>query len=193
MEIAGRDSVPPITLRPLVYEWSQIAAVEMSYQPCRTTPENYSLLEKLVPEPLTTRWVVTAFNFIVPMGAVIDKLWARHLAWAAPLGSIGGPVWDMTQGRMAVVLAVIWTTGALAVVLRLISRLRRERREAQVPACLGDHEVKSGLVADGVPVSFNNRHRAPAVGGVLYPRILLPIGIDRLLNRQELNAVLLLK
>jgi hypothetical protein len=27
----------------------------MSYQPRRTTPENYSLLEKLVPEPLTTR------------------------------------------------------------------------------------------------------------------------------------------
>jgi bla regulator protein BlaR1 len=32
---------------------------------------------------------------------------------------------------------------------------------------------------------------APAVGGVLYPRILLPVGIDRLLNRQELDAVLL--
>lgn len=136
-------------------------------------------------------WVVTAFNFVVPMGAVIDKLWAPHLAWAAPLGSIGGPVWGMTQGRTAVVLAVIWTAGALTVVLRLISRLRRERREARVPACLSDYEVKSGFVADGIPVSFNNRHRAPAVGGVLYPRILLPIGIDLLLNRQELNAVLL--
>jgi beta-lactamase regulating signal transducer with metallopeptidase domain len=40
-------------------------------------------------------------------------------------------------------------------------------------------------------VSFDNRHPAPAVGGVLYPHILLPIGIDRLLDRQELNAVLL--
>ena len=57
-------------------------------------------------------WVVTAFNFVVPVGAVIDKLWAPHLTWAAPLGAIGGPVWDMTQGRTAVVLAVIWITGA---------------------------------------------------------------------------------
>jgi bla regulator protein BlaR1 len=40
-------------------------------------------------------------------------------------------------------------------------------------------------------VTFDSRHPAPAVGGVLYPRILLPTGIDRVLNRQELNAVLL--
>jgi bla regulator protein BlaR1 len=73
--------------------------------------------------------------------------------------------------------------------VRLISRVRRERREVQVPA--DRHDVTSSFVADGIPVSFDSRHPVPAVGGVLYPRILLPIGIDRLLNRQELNAVLL--
>ncbi len=134
-------------------------------------------------------WVVTVFNFVVPAGAVIDKLWAPHLAWATPLGAIGGPVWDMTQGRTAVVLAVIWITGALTMLVRLMSRLRRERREVQVPA--DRHDVTSSFVADGIPVSFDSRHPVPAVGGVLYPRILLPTGIDRLLNRQELNAVLL--
>ena len=134
-------------------------------------------------------WVVTVFNFVVPAGAVIDKLWAPHLAWAAPLGAIGGPVWDMTQGRTALVLAVIWITGALTMLVRLISRLRRGRREVQVPA--DRHDVTSSFVADGIPVSFDSRHPVPAVGGVLYPRILLPTGIDRLLNRQELNAVLL--
>jgi beta-lactamase regulating signal transducer with metallopeptidase domain len=134
-------------------------------------------------------WVVTVFNFVVPVGAWIDKLWAPHLAWAAPLGAIGGPVWDMTQGRTAVVLAVIWITGALTMLVRLISRLRRERCEVQVPA--DRHDVASSFVADGIPVTFDSRHPAPAVGGVLYPRILLPTGIDRLLNRQELNAVLL--
>jgi bla regulator protein blaR1 len=134
-------------------------------------------------------WVVTVFNFVVPAGAVIDKLWAPHLAWAAPLGAIGGPVWDMTQGRTAVVLAVTWMTGALTMLVRLISHLRRERREGQLPADC--HDVTSNFVADGIPVSFDSRHPAPAVGGVLYPRILLPAGIDRILNRQELNAVLL--
>jgi beta-lactamase regulating signal transducer with metallopeptidase domain len=133
--------------------------------------------------------VVTAFNFVVPVGAVMDKLWSPHLAWAAPLGAIGGPVWDMTQGRTAIVLAVIWITGALTMLVRLMSRLRRERREVQVPA--DRHDVTSSFVADGIPVSFDSRHPAPAVGGVLYPRILLPTGIDRLLNGQELNAVLL--
>jgi len=133
-------------------------------------------------------WVVTVFNFVVPTGAVIDKLWAPHLAWAAPLGAIGGPVWDMTQGRTAVVLALIWITGALTMLVRLMSRLRGER-EVHVPA--DHHDVTSSFVADGIPVSFDSRHPVPAVGGVLYPRILLPAGIDRLLNRQELNAVLL--
>ena len=134
-------------------------------------------------------WVVTAFNFVLPSGALIDKLWPRHLTWARPLGVIGDPVWVMTEGRTARILAVIWTTGALTMLVRLISRLRRERREVQVPA--GRHDLTFGFMADGIPVSFDGRHAAPAVGGVLYPRILLPIGIDRLLNRQELNAVLL--
>jgi beta-lactamase regulating signal transducer with metallopeptidase domain len=134
-------------------------------------------------------WVVTAFNFFVPVGAVIDKLWAPHLAWAAPLGAIGGPVWDMTEGRTAAVLALVWITGVLTMLVRLISRLRRERCQIPVPA--DRHDVTSTFATDGIPVSFDVRHAAPAVGGVLYPRILLPSGIDRLLNRQELHAVLL--
>jgi beta-lactamase regulating signal transducer with metallopeptidase domain len=133
-------------------------------------------------------WVATAFNFFMPVGAIIDKLCAPHLTWAAPLGAIGDPVWDMTQGGTAVVLAVIWVTGTLTMLVRLISRLRRERREL-IQASADPHA--SSFVADGIPVSFDSRHPAPAVGGVLYPRILLPSGIDRLLNRQELNAVLL--
>jgi beta-lactamase regulating signal transducer with metallopeptidase domain len=134
-------------------------------------------------------WAATVFNFIVPIGAGIDKLWAPHLAWAAPLGAVGGPVWDMTQGRTGFVLALTWIIGASAMLVRLISRLRREHSEVQAPAERQD--APSGLVADGIPVSFDSRHPVPAVGGVLHPRILLPTGIDRLLNRQELNAVLL--
>ena len=40
-------------------------------------------------------------------------------------------------------------------------------------------------------MSFGDGHPSPAVRGVLYPRILLPLGIDRLLNQRELDAVLI--
>jgi beta-lactamase regulating signal transducer with metallopeptidase domain len=134
-------------------------------------------------------WVTTGFNFVVPVGAIIDKLWAPHLTWAVPLGAIGGPVWDLTQGRKAVVLAVIWIAGALTMLARLILCLRKEHREIQARS--NCYATTSSFLADGILVSFDSRHPAPAVGGILYPRILLPIGIDRLLNRQELDAVLL--
>ena len=134
-------------------------------------------------------WVVTALNFVLPLGAIIDKLWAPHLAWAGPLGSIGDPVWQMTQGRTAVLIAVTWTVGVVFMLARLISRLRREHREIHEPA--SRHDVTSSFAADGIPVSFDNRHPVPAVNGVLSPRIVLPAGIHQLLNRRELNAVLL--
>jgi beta-lactamase regulating signal transducer with metallopeptidase domain len=134
-------------------------------------------------------WVVTAVNFVVPSGALIDKLWAPHLRWSEPLRAIVGLVRYMTQGRTAVVLVVIWITGGLIMLVRLISRLCKERREVQVPA--DRHDVTSSFLANGIPVRFDSGHPAPAVGGFLYPRILLPAGIDRELNRQELDAVLL--
>src|SRR5690242_16388178 len=127
-------------------------------------------------------WVVTALNFIVPTGAVIDTLWAPHLRWARPLGAIGGPIWNMTQGRAAMLLAGIWIAGALAMVMRLTLRIRRERHEAEVTVGLKRRAV-AGFLADGIPVSFCNGHPAPVVSGVLYPRISLPLGIDRLLNQ----------
>jgi len=133
---------------------------------------------------------VTAFNFVVPSGALIDKLWARHLTWARPLAAIGGPIWDMTEGR-TVVLSVIWIDGAFFMLMRLMSRLRRERCQAQAPVRLSDRGATSHFVADGVRVSFGEGHPSPAVRGVLYPRILLPAGIDRLLNQREFHAVLI--
>jgi len=135
-------------------------------------------------------WVVAALNFTVPSGAVIDKLWAPHLRWATPLGVIGDPLWNMTQGWTAVVLAVIWISGAFAMFLRLISRIRRER-ESQDSVGLSNQYVVSSFTAAGIPVSFDAKHRAPAVCGIFKPCILLPIGIDRLLNQREFDAVLL--
>jgi beta-lactamase regulating signal transducer with metallopeptidase domain len=136
-------------------------------------------------------WVVTAFNFVLPSGALIDELWAPHLTWARPLAVIGGPVWDMTQGRTAVILAVVWMTGAFSMLMRLIVRLRREHREAKVPESLHDRGHCSDFLTDGILVSFSDSHPSPTVCGVLYPRILLPTGIDRLLSQREFRAVLI--
>ena len=135
-------------------------------------------------------WVVAVLNFVVPAGAAIDKVWAPHLRWATPLGAIGGPIGEMTQGWTAVVLAGIWIAGALAMLMRLISRISRERRESEIKVGVKEHAV-AGFVADGIPVTFGNGHPAPTVSGVIYPRVSLPIGIDQLLDERELNAVLL--
>ena len=136
-------------------------------------------------------WVVTAFNFVVPAGALIDKVWAPHLTWAHPLGAIGGPVWDMTEGWTAVVLALIWIAGAFAMLMRLISRIRTEWREQRATAKLSDRHVASSFMADGIPVSFDSRHSGPAVSGIFSPHIFLPLGIDRVLDQPEFDAVLL--
>ena len=34
-------------------------------------------------------WVATSLNFVLPMGAIVDKSLASHLGWASPLGVIG--------------------------------------------------------------------------------------------------------
>ena len=151
-------------------------------------------LTSIVRASATTKywiWVATACNFVLPSGALIDKFWAPHVTWARPLAVIGNPVWDMTQGRTAVVLGVIWMTGAFSMLMRLISRIRKERREAKVQGSLNDRGDTSNLVTDGIPVSFGDSHPSPAVWGVLSPRILLPTGIDRLLSQREFHAVLI--
>lgn len=133
-------------------------------------------------------WVVTAVNFVVPVGAAADRIFAPHLSWAHPVGLIGGPIWDMTEGRRSVVLAAIWIIGTVAMFARLIWRLRIEVR-AQSPAGISERSATS--LAAGVPVSFGSGQSGPAVSGILSPRIVLPSGIKRVLDEREFGAVLL--
>ena len=134
-------------------------------------------------------WIAVAFNFILPTGALIDRLWAPHFTWAAPLGAIGGPVWDMTEGRTAIILGLTWMTGTFVMLIRLVLRISGERGEAAALPRKGG--LTPNFQTDGIPVSFGPRQCGPAVRGVLYPRVLLPLGIDRLLSPREFRAVLI--
>jgi beta-lactamase regulating signal transducer with metallopeptidase domain len=136
-------------------------------------------------------WVITACNFFMPVGAAIDRIWALHLTWARPVGAIGGPVWVMTGGRVAVVLAVIWVGSTLFMIGRLVSRVVAERRDSQVQTFSTDEQTTFRLTADGIPVSFGNNNPGPAVGGILSPQILLPVGIERVLSQREIDAILI--
>src|SRR5271156_2678220 len=129
-------------------------------------------------------WTATSVNFFLPVGAILDRLWATHLSWARPLGIIGGPINDMLQNAaVAALLGLVWLLGATLMLVRLCRRIRAERSSAR--------EERPGFLAHGVPVQFAANGQGPQMAGVLRPRISLPDGIDRLLSEPEINAVLI--
>src|SRR5512142_654393 len=118
-------------------------------------------------------WVATLVNFIFPMGAIVNRIFADHLEWASPLESIGGAVDDFSRSPFAVAVVLAWALGAAAMVALLCLRLRAERRAAS-----GADDIQATrLVADGVPVFLTRNFRSPAVDGILRPWIALPAGI----------------
>jgi beta-lactamase regulating signal transducer with metallopeptidase domain len=137
-------------------------------------------------------WVATSLNFMLPLGAVVDKSLARYLGWASPLGIIGGVGLRIAEnGVLASVLGTVWLLGAALMFTRLYLRLRAERR---APQGLEDHlgdDHRPTFFAQGVPVRFGRASQPPSVGGLLRPCISLPSGIDRLLSEDELAAVLI--
>jgi beta-lactamase regulating signal transducer with metallopeptidase domain len=136
-------------------------------------------------------WVATSLNFILPLGALLDKFWASHLSWAAPLSIIGNVANSIPRSPAAAVLPVVWLLGATLMFTRLCLRIRAERRDAQATVGKSALDPRRSFFAHGIPVRFAGSGQAPAVAGVLRPRILLPNGIDRMLNKHELNAVLI--
>jgi len=137
-------------------------------------------------------WLATSLNFVLPLGAVLDKLLAPHLSWARPLKVIGAAGLGIAENAtLAVVLGLVWLIGATVMFTRLGLRIRTERRDARGMSGQGAHDERPGFLAHGVPVKFAGSRQAPAVDGVLRPHISLPEGIDRLLSEHELNAVLI--
>jgi beta-lactamase regulating signal transducer with metallopeptidase domain len=132
-------------------------------------------------------WVATSLNFVLPLGAVLDKSLAAHLSWAKPLGVIGDA--GLRIADNATMVGAVWLLGAMLMAGRLCWRIRADRRDAQAGQSAADS--KPNFLVQGTPVRFSPARNGPAVDGVLHPRICLPDGIDRLLTKSELNAVLL--
>jgi len=102
-------------------------------------------------------WVAASFNFLLPLGAILDKFGASHLLWATPFGVIGNLANNISRGLVATVLTVVWWLGAGLMFTRLCLRLQAERRDAQPTADQGDFRQPAGLLAHGVPIKFSQR------------------------------------
>jgi beta-lactamase regulating signal transducer with metallopeptidase domain len=136
-------------------------------------------------------WVATSLNFILPLGAALDKSFSSHISWAKPIRAIGAlGVVVSENASLAVVLAAVWLLGATLMLTRLGLRIRSEYRDTQITAHQGALSPKLSLL-HGLPVWFAETRQSPAVSGVLHPQISLPHGIDRLLSERELSAVLI--
>jgi beta-lactamase regulating signal transducer with metallopeptidase domain len=132
-------------------------------------------------------WVATSLNFVLPLGAVLDKSLAAHLSWAKPLGVIGDA--GLRIANNATMVGAVWFLGATLMAGRLFWRIRADRRDAQAGQSATDS--KRNFLVQGTPVRFSPAGYGPVVDGVLRPQICLPYEIDRLLTKSELNAVLL--
>jgi beta-lactamase regulating signal transducer with metallopeptidase domain len=136
-------------------------------------------------------WVATSLNFILPLGAAVDRFWTSRLSWAAPLSMIGDLANTISRGSTAVVLWAVWLVGATLMFTRLCLRLRADHRCARAATYQSALSPKPNFLAHGVPVRFAEGQETPTVDGVLRPHISLPSGIDRMLSEHELSAVLM--
>jgi bla regulator protein blaR1 len=137
-------------------------------------------------------WLATSLNFMLPLGALLDKLLARHLTWASPLPFIGGVGLRIAEdANLAYALGVVWLLGAALMFMRLCVRLRAEWRAGQWFEDQGGDDRRPAFFVQGVPVRFGRASQAPTMAGLVRPRISLPSGIDQLLSADELTAVLI--
>jgi beta-lactamase regulating signal transducer with metallopeptidase domain len=131
-------------------------------------------------------WVVTSVYFVLPLGAVLDKLFATHLRWARPLSFIGEA--GLRIADNAALIGAVWLIGTIFMATRLWLRIRTGRRDSHASP---NTNTRPEFFVHGVPVRFVRTRRGPVVDGILRTRISLPDGIDQLLTESELKAVII--
>ena len=133
-------------------------------------------------------WVATSINFVLPIGVLVDRFRPPDASWVLPLEDFGNEI--ARQRTVGLALGAAWVLGFLLMLGRLSLRVRAHRQAAASPPRRGS-AARELWRARGVPVRFDADAGAPAVEGLLQPRISLPPGIQRLLTGPELDAVLL--
>jgi bla regulator protein blaR1 len=137
-------------------------------------------------------WVATSLNFLVPLGGFFNAFGASHVSWATQLGGLDdvgiGLSRNLTVGAL---LLGVWLSGATLMVVRLLVRVRRDRRERSTAGGCNSAPIGRHFLARGVPVTLSAASQGPSVDGILRPYISLPLGIEGLLTDGELDAVLI--
>jgi beta-lactamase regulating signal transducer with metallopeptidase domain len=137
-------------------------------------------------------WVATSVNFMVPLGGFFNGFGASRVSWATQLGGLDGLGIGISRNLIAgAVLSGVWLCGAAFMFARLLMRLPRDRRDESTAGGRNTTPLQRRFLAHGVPVTLSAAGQGPSVDGVLRPHISLPLGIDRLLNDRELDAVLI--
>lgn len=135
-------------------------------------------------------WVATSLNFVVPVGGFFNQFGASRLTWATQLGGLDDVGIAISRNlTVGAALLVVWLCGAACMFARLLVRLNR-RDERTLPGP-NPALINRPFLAGGIPVTLSAAGQGPSVDGVLRPQISLPLGIDRLLNERELDAVLI--
>src|SRR5262249_24992730 len=136
-------------------------------------------------------WVATSINFVVPLAGFYNGFAASRVSWATQLGSFADVGVGISRSASAGWLLLGgWVCGAALMCARLLVRLQRERLSVCGAPTRNATPLRQRLMTYGVPVTFSSG-QGPSVGGLLRPRISLPLGVDRLLNEGELDAVLI--
>ena len=108
-------------------------------------------------------WVVTSLNFALPFALVSWRFWPRRMTVGLLPHAFLATGLNVRVRTLAIFWA-IWAAGAALMFVRLVLRVRRERRRER---------------------------STPAVEGLLRPRIRIPDGIDAILTPEELQAVVI--
>jgi len=137
-------------------------------------------------------WVITSINFMVPLGGFFNAFGASRVSWATQLGGLDEVGIGISRNLIGgAALFGVWLCGASFMFARLLVRLYRDRRDESTAGARSSARLKRRFLAHGVPVTLSAAGQGPSVDGVLRPHISLPLGIDRMLNARELDAVLI--